>query len=72
MMALRCDESSCVTQERSMRNVPDAQFPADDHAPWVKHDRGEERADLRRSGQLLKSIRSAEKSEPPNELPLAP
>ncbi|MCS3893818.1 hypothetical protein M2171_002951 [Bradyrhizobium japonicum USDA 38] len=55
-----------------MSNVPDAPFPADDHAPWVKHDRGEERADLRRAGQLLKSIRSAEKSEPPNELPLAP
>ncbi len=43
-------------------------------APWVKHDRGEERADLRRSGQLLKSIRSAEKSEllAECELPLAP
>jgi hypothetical protein len=30
-----------------------ALFLADDRAPWVKHDRGEERADLRRAGQLL-------------------
>jgi hypothetical protein len=30
-----------------------ARFPADDPAPWVKHDRGGEGADLRRAGQLL-------------------
>ncbi|MGL9622037.1 hypothetical protein QRQ56_29015 [Bradyrhizobium sp. U531] len=30
-----------------------ARFPADDRAPWVKHDRGEDRADPDGSGQLL-------------------
>ena len=40
--------------------------------PGKKHHRGGDRADPRRSGQLLKSIRSAERSEPLDELPLAP
>jgi hypothetical protein len=54
-MALPCDESSCVTQERlnhpgtfEMHSSP----PTIMH-PGMKHDRGEERADPRRSGQLL-------------------
>jgi hypothetical protein len=54
-MALRRDEGSCVTQERlshlgtfEMHGSP----PTIMH-PGMKHDRGEERADPRRSGQLL-------------------
>ncbi|MDN4985081.1 hypothetical protein KUL72_09795 [Bradyrhizobium arachidis] len=54
MRQFRC---AIAVQRREQKfllgNVRDAQFPADDHAPWVKHDRGEERADQRRAGQLL-------------------
>jgi len=31
---------------RDLVTFCDARFPADDHAPWVKHERGGERADL--------------------------
>ncbi len=50
---------SCVTQEHSATR---ARFPTGDHAPWVKHDRGEDRAT--RVAQVSSCSRSEARRSP--------